>query len=107
MQDVLGVAQAARMVLKENDPPIAPKRPRARLATLDELRLTLLASYLAPVPTDKTLRAWFTQAGIPRIKSNPTAKHGGGTVWWHVSAVEKLLRQKAGLIGYGDVEGSR
>ena len=80
------------------------QRPRARLATLDELRATVLSAYLQPVPSDKTLRAWFKEAGIPRLKSNPTAKHGGGIVWWHVAAVEKLLRQKAGLIGYGNVE---
>lgn len=107
MREAVERAQARFMVLKENDPTNAPKRPRARLATLDELRPTLLAAYLAPVPTDKTLRAWFTQAGVPRIKSNPAAKHGGGTVWWHVAAVEKLLRTRAGLLGYADAEGSK
>ena len=33
-------------------------------------------------------------AGVQRIKSNPTAKRGGGTIWYSVSDVEKLLRSR-------------
>jgi hypothetical protein len=46
------------------------------------------------VPSRETLRAWFDQARIPRFKSNPTAKRGGGTVFYSVSAVEKFLQSR-------------
>lgn len=82
-----------------------PQRPRARLANLDSLRPTLLASYLDPVPPDKTLRSWFRKAGIPFLKANMGAKRGGGPAYYSVAAVEKLLRSRAGLAGVGAVGG--
>jgi len=75
--------------------PNPPKEAgRARTATLAQLRETLLPSYLDPVPHDDTLRAWFDRAQIPRLKSNPHAKRGGGLVYYSVAAVEKMLRQQ-------------
>ena len=67
---------------------------QARLATLEQLRQTTLAVHLDPVPGPETLRAWFDAANIPRFKSNPTAKRGGGPVFYSVSAVEKFLRTR-------------
>ncbi len=64
----------------------------ARLATLDELIKTTIANFLTPVPHPDTLRNWFDAANIPRFKSNPTAKRGGGTVFYSVPAVEKFFR---------------
>lgn len=66
----------------------------ARLATLGELRENILPNFLAPVPSNETLRDWFDKAGIPRFKSNPTARKGGGTVFYSVAAVEKLFRSR-------------
>jgi len=63
----------------------------ARSASLDEL-LAVVALYLSPVPHRDTLRNWFDNAKIPRFKANPTAKRGGGIVFYSVSHVEKLLR---------------
>lgn len=85
-------------------PKKTPANPKARLATLPELRPGLLAAYLAPVPPDKTLRAWFDRAGVPRFKANPGAARGGGHVYYHVAAIEKLLRSRAGLTGSADSE---
>jgi hypothetical protein len=66
----------------------------ARLATLDELIANTLPLFLSPVPKRETLRDWFDRANIPRFKANPTAKRGGGTVYYGVCEVEKLLRSR-------------
>ena len=63
----------------------------ARLATLDQLVKTLIPAHLTPVPSHETLRTWFDLARIPRFKSNPAAKRGGGPVFYSVAAVEKFL----------------
>ena len=67
---------------------------QARLATLEQLRATTLAVFLNPVPGPETLRAWFDAARIPRFKSNPTAKRGGGVAYYSVAAVEKYFRSR-------------
>jgi len=64
----------------------------ARLATLPELKKNTLAIYINPIPSDETLRAWLDDAGIPRLKSNPLARRGGGPVYYSVAAVEKFFR---------------
>ena len=66
----------------------------ARLATLDKLLETTIPAFFDPPPSRETLREWFDKAQIPRLKSNPTAKRGGGTVFYSVPAVEKLLRSR-------------
>lgn len=66
----------------------------ARLATLEQLLQTVIPAYLAPLPSHETLRAWFDRARIPRFKSNPTAKRGGGPVFYSVAAVEKFLESR-------------
>ena len=66
----------------------------ARLATLDHLLETVIPAYFAPPPSRETLRDWFDKARIPRFKSNPVAKRGGGTVFYSVAAVEKFLRSR-------------
>lgn len=66
----------------------------ARLATLDELIKNTLPPFINPVPSRDTLRTWFDAAKIPRFKSNPTAKRGGGKVYYSVPAVEKFLKAR-------------
>ena len=66
----------------------------ARLASLDQLLKTVIPAYLAPPPRPETLREWFDEARIPRFKSNPAARRGGGTVFYSVSAVEKFLQNR-------------
>ena len=66
----------------------------ARLATLARLRETTLQNFLDPIPTDEALRNLFDRAGVPRFKSNPDAKRGGGPVYYSVPHVEKLLRTR-------------
>ena len=68
--------------------------PAARLASLDQLLQTVIPAYLTPPPARDTLRDWFDQARIPRFKSNPVAKRGGGTVFYSVAAVEKFLSSR-------------
>ena len=68
--------------------------PSARLATLDQLVQTLIPAYLDPTPSRETLRDWFDAARIPRFKANPTAKRGGGPVFYSVAAVEKFLQTR-------------
>ena len=71
----------------------APKS-NARLATLDQLCQTTLPAFLDPLPCRLTLRNWFDEAHVPRFKSNPNAKRGGGTVYYSVPHVEKLFRSR-------------
>ena len=66
----------------------------ARLATLNQLLQTVIPEYLTPAPSAFTLRVWFDRERIPRFKSNPTAKRGGGTVFYSVAAVEKFLQSR-------------
>ena len=66
----------------------------ARLATINQLLQTVIPAHLAPTPCPETLRAWFDQARIPRFKSNPSARRGGGTVFYSVEAVEKFLQSQ-------------
>ena len=65
-----------------------------RLASLTELRENILPNFIAPVPSVDTLRDWFDSAKIPRLKSNPSAKKGGGTVFYSVAGVEKFFRSR-------------
>ena len=64
----------------------------ARLATLGELRDNILPNLIRPVPPPETLRALLDRARIPRFKSNPLARRGGGRCYYSVAAVEKLFR---------------
>lgn len=66
----------------------------ARLATLDQLIATVIPLFLSPVPCKATLSNWFDEAKIPRFKSNPLAKRGGGFVYYSVAHVEKFLRNR-------------
>jgi len=66
----------------------------SRLASLDQLLETVIPAYLTPPPGRDTLREWFDEARIPRFKANPTAKRGGGTVFYSVSAVEKFFQSR-------------
>jgi len=64
------------------------------MAAMPQLRETLIPLYLNPVPGPRALTELFNAAGVPRFKSNPGAKRGGGTVYWSVAHVERLLRQR-------------
>ena len=66
----------------------------ARVASLAEIRTSVVAPFMQPTPALDTLREWFDAARIPRFKSNPTAKRGGGPVFYSVSHVEKFLRAR-------------
>jgi hypothetical protein len=66
----------------------------ARLATLDRLREKTLPNFIDPIPSDEALRSLFDKENIPRFKANPTAKRGGGPVFYSVAAVEKLFRSR-------------
>jgi hypothetical protein len=69
----------------------------ARLATLDQLIATILPNFISPVPSRDTLRNWFDSANIPRFKSNPTARRGGGSCYYSVAHIEKFLRSRIGV----------
>jgi hypothetical protein len=66
----------------------------ARMATLDQLIETTLPAFLDPLPCKATLRTWLDKAHVPRMKANPLAKNGGGTVFYSVAHVEKLFRSR-------------
>lgn len=66
----------------------------ARVASMAEIREHIVAPFMQPPPSVETLRDWFNAARIPRFKSNPTAKRGGGPVFYSVPAVEKYLRSR-------------
>jgi type VI protein secretion system component VasA len=77
--------------------------PRARLATVDELLRTLIPAYLSPIPSKKSVTQMLKAARVQSFKSNPTAKRGGGRVFYSVSGTEKLLRHRSGMQGVGEV----
>jgi len=66
----------------------------ARVATMGQIRSNVVAAYMDPPPSVETLRRWFDDSRIPRMKANPSAKRGGGPVYYSVPAVEKLLRAR-------------
>ena len=68
--------------------------PTARLASLDGLLETVIPAFITPPPSRETLREWFDEARIPRLKANPTAKRGGGLVYYSVAAVEKFFQTR-------------
>lgn len=70
------------------------KSTTARLATLAQLRETVLPNFLDPVPSEDALRDLFDRENIPRFKTNPAAKRGGGPCYYSVAAVEKLFRSR-------------
>lgn len=76
--------------MKEQDKP----ENTARLASLDQLIQTTLPNFLNPVPSKETLRGWFDVARVPRFKSNPVARRGGGICYYSVAGVEKFLRAR-------------
>lgn len=63
---------------------------------------TLVPLYFSPAPSLKTFSRFLKKAKIPRIKANPTALRGGGTAYYHVAAVERAIRERAGLTGAAD-----
>jgi hypothetical protein len=67
------------------------------MASLDQLLETTIPAFLSPAPCRASLRVWFDQARIPRFQFNPTAKRGGGKVYYSVSAVEKFLKSRTML----------
>jgi hypothetical protein len=75
------------------DNPVQTKST-ARLATLSVLRETILPLFIAPVPTNETLRAIFDRENIPRLKTNALASRGGGPVYYSVAHVEKYFRSR-------------
>jgi trehalose utilization protein len=50
--------------------------------------------FVSPVPKRETLKAWLDGAKVPRFKQNPTAKRGGGQVFYSVAGVEKFFRSR-------------
>jgi len=66
---------------------------QARTATIKRIRSEIAPLFFDPVPSVDTLRNWFDKEQIPRFKSNPTSKRGGGTCWYSVAAVEKYFRR--------------
>lgn len=63
-----------------------------RFATLSELRSNILPNFISPVPSVETLRGWFRRARVGQWKCNPSARHGGGVVYYKVADVERMLR---------------
>jgi hypothetical protein len=65
---------------------------QARLATMDELIQNVLPLFITPIPSRETLRSWFNRAHVPRLKTSPRAKRGGGALYYDVESVKKFLR---------------
>lgn len=66
----------------------------ARLATLDGIINDVLPQFINPIPRRETVRNWLDAANIPRFKSNPLAKRGGGPVYYSIAHTEKFLRSR-------------
>ena len=69
------------------------QKQKPQLATIDQMKgpKGLLTKYLSPVPSKRSLIRWFRHNGIVGVKSNPAAKRGGGTPYYSLAAVEKML----------------
>jgi len=76
------------------DYPTHTPTPAARVATIEQIRSNVIAAYMDPPPSVETLRRWFDDSRIPRMKANPSAKRGGGPVYYSVMAVENMLRDR-------------
>lgn len=68
-------------------------RPRARYATTTQIRRTIAASYMDPVPCAQSLHTWFEKAAVP----NTGVHQRGLPVYWQVAAAENVLRKRVGL----------
>ncbi len=68
--------------------------PKRRMATLTEIMRDILPNFISPVPARETVRDWLDNARVPRFKSNPAAKRGGGHCYYSLAGVEKVLAQK-------------
>ena len=66
----------------------------ARMETVPELLDGVVKMYLNPPPKPATFRQWLKRGRVPCFKSNPAAERGGGTCWYSVAAVERLLAQR-------------
>lgn len=82
---------------------VPPKMPRARLATAEELLQTIIPAYLSPPPTKRALVRLLKSAGVQTFKASPSARRGGGRVFYSVAGTERLLRQRSGMAGVGEV----
>ncbi|HWN97391.1 MAG TPA: hypothetical protein VNT99_20335 [Methylomirabilota bacterium] len=80
------------VVLNKGETP--PTKVNARLASLDVLLTTTIPLFLDPLPAKPTLRQWLHDAKVPRFKSNPIAKRGGGPTYYSVTHVEKFLKDR-------------
>ena len=77
------------------------QRSIARLESVDSLLAPggLVSQWLDPVPNKRQLARWLESESVPRFKANPDAHRGGGTPYYHVAAVEQLLRSRSGHSG--------
>jgi hypothetical protein len=57
----------------------------------------LFAEFFDPMPCDYTIRQFLLRKRVPFIKSNPSAKRGGGPCFFNVCATEEALRSLAGV----------
>jgi hypothetical protein len=64
---------------------------KSKYATVDDMASALLPGLISPVPTKRTLHAWFQKAGVPHFQANPKAERGGGKIYYSVSHVLELL----------------
>lgn len=68
--------------------------PTPRMATIDQLLSEFLPNHISPLPSRRELRSWLDRANVARFKPNPTAKRGGGTVYYSIAGVEKFLKMR-------------
>jgi len=93
----LAVPPASEPKTKDSMPPRAATEVLPRMITLREIEELILPQYYRKIPCRRTLLTWLKAARIPKTKANPTAKFGGGITYYHTLAVERWLRQRAGI----------
>jgi hypothetical protein len=64
----------------------------ARMAWLDVIQKEVVPQFIQPTPCRAPLKKRFKN--LPRFKSNPCAKRGGGTLFYNVAGVERFLKQR-------------
>jgi hypothetical protein len=72
---------------------ICPIPAGPRLGTLNHIVEHVLPRYLSNPVCKATARQWLRRWNVPALKTNPSAKRGGGAVLYPLSRVEARLRE--------------
>jgi hypothetical protein len=65
-----------------------------KMASMVQLIEVILPPILQPVPSKYSLKEMFDKGNVRRFKASPGSRRGGGTVFYVVSDVERVIRNR-------------